>query len=433
MNKLLTLLILAFAIQAYAQVPAPAPAQSEPIAIMNGTVHIGNGKVIENGIVTFKSGKIELVVDALTVRMDLRGYKIIQAAGKHVYPGLILPVTNLGLVEIDAVRASLDHSEVGDLKPHVRSAIAYNTDSELIPTMKFTGIQLAQVSPRGGRVEGTSSIMQLDAWNWEDALYKEDDGVHINWPSLTFGPRWWMGETERRENKDYTQQVADIVNLIRDTRAYLESNPAQKNLILEGMKGVVTGNQSLFIYVNHPQEIVEAIQEMKKLQVSNVVLTGCKEAWAVRDLIKESGFPILLDNVHRLPGSADQGVAWPYELAARLHNHGILVGLTHLSDDVSRSRNLPFFAGTVAGYGVDKETALAMVTLHNARILRIDPTTGSLESGKDANVVISEGDLLDMRSNKVVYSFIQGREVDLVALQQRLYQKFKEKYDAQKP
>lgn len=416
-----------------AQVPAPAPSQTEPIAILNVTAHIGNGQVIENAIITFRAGKIEQVADATTSKFDLSGYRKIEAAGKHVYPGLILPISGLGLSEIAAVRATLDRSEVGNLKPHVRSVIAYNTDSELIPTMKFTGIQLAQVAPQGGRVEGTSSIVQLDAWNWEDAIYKENDGVHINWPATSFGPRWWMGETERRENKDYSKEVQAIADLINDTRSYIQANPQEKNLILEGMRGVVAGTQKLFVYANKPIEIMEAIQELKKLEVPNVVLTGCEEAWVVRDLIKASGYPVLLENVHRLPSSTDQAVSWPYELAAALHNHGILVGLTHMSDDISRSRNLPFFAGTVAGYGVGKEEALAMVTLNNARILGIEKTTGSLEPGKDANLVISGGDLLDMMGNDVQYSFIQGREVELEAMQQRLYQKYKAKYESQKP
>ena len=434
MNKLFSIFFISALAQTIsAQVPAPAPVQSQPVAIMGATVHVGNGKVIENAIVTFKSGKIEQVLDGTLVRMDLSGYRQIDATGKHIYPGLILPVSNLGLVEIEAVRASRDRTEVGDIKPHVRSIIAYNTDSEQIPTMRFTGIQIAQISPKGGRVEGTSTIVQLDAWNWEDAIYKQNDGIHVNWPPLTFGPRWWMGETERRENKEYPNQVKDIVNLVKDAKSYVDAKPAEKNLILEAMRGIVAGTLKLYVYVNQPQEIIEAIGELKRLSLTNVVLVGCKEVWEVRELVKQSGYPVLLENVHRLPGAVEQSVSWPYELPAALHNYGILVGLTHVDDDVSRSRNLPFFAGTVAAYGVDKETALSMVTLNNAKILGIDDVTGSLESGKDANIVISEGDLLDMKSNRVIYSFIQGREVELEALQQRLYEKFKEKYESQKP
>jgi len=416
-----------------AQVPAPAPAQSEPIAIMNVTAHLGNGKVIENAIITFENGKIKNVVNATNVRIDLRNYKQIKAQGMHAYPGLILPVTQLGLVEYSAVRASRDFSEVGNIKPHVRSAIAYNTDSELLPTMKFTGIQLLQVSPSGGRVEGTSSIMQLDAWNWEDALYQEDDAVHMNWPALTIGPKWWLGETERKENEKYDEQVAEVEQLLKDTKSYIELQPAEKNLKLEAMIPVLTGEKGLFVYANRPKQIIEAVQTLKKYGIERLVITGAQDAWYVKDLLKENNIPVLLTNVHRLPTRTDEAVDMPFRLPGMLAEEGITVGLTHVSGMISSSRNLPFFAGTVAAYGTDKEEALKMVTSNTAKILGIDDHTGTLESGKDANIVISEGDLLDMRTNIIKYSFIQGREVDLEALQQRLYEKFKSKYESQGP
>ena len=433
MNKYIKTLAVCLLVTwgAHAQVPAPAPAQSQPIAIMNGTAHLGNGQVIENSIVTFENGKIVLVTDATNVRVDLSGYRQISATGMHVYPGLILPMTNLGLVEVNAVRATRDYNETGSLNPHVRTAVAYNTDSELIPTMRFNGIQIAQVTPSGGRIEGTSSIMQLDAWNWEDALYKKDDGLHMNWPNLSYGARWWLGETERRENKDYEKQVDEIKKLIADTKSYMESRPAEKNLRLEAMIPVMTGEKQLFIYSNRPQEIMEAITTLKELGVPKVVLTGGEDAYYVKDLLVEHDIPVLLENVHRTPNRASEDVDLPYKLPALLHKAGVKVGLTHISGMLANNRNLPFFAGTVAAHGISKEEALMMVTSNTAEILGIDERTGTLESGKDANIVISEGDLLDMRTNKVVYSFIQGREAPLEALQQRLYQKFKEKYESQ--
>ena len=433
MTKYISLIILGitFSLGLKAQVPSPAPAQSEPIAIIKGTAHIGNGQVIENAVVLFNNGKIESV-DTYDPTFDYSLYQIIDAEGKDVYPGLILPLTKLGLEEVAAVRATRDASEVGSMKPHVRTAIAFNTDSEIIPTMKFNGIQIAQIAPTGGRVEGTSSIMQLDAWNWEDALYKENDGVHMNWPNITSRARWWLGETERKSNDKYQEQVEAVKSLFDDTKSYMELKPATTNLMLEAMTEVINGNRTLFIYVNRPQEIIEAIQMSKEFGVPNVVLAGCEDVWPVADLVKESGYPVLLENVHRRPNMDDQDINHPFKLAAMLSNKGVLVGLTYVSGMLASARNLPFFAGTVAAYGADKEAALSMITLNTAKILRIDEQTGSLESGKDANIVISSGDILDMRTNNVEYSFIQGREVDLEALQQRLYQKYKEKYEAKK-
>lgn len=430
MIKHITISIIALfiSLEMMAQVPAPGVAQSQPIAITNATAHLGNGKVIENSLITFDEGKITFVGEKASASIDLAGYKMIDAKGKHVYPGLILPLSKLGLVEVAAVRASRDYSETGDFNPNVRTAVAYNTDSELIPTMKFNGIQIAQIAPTGGRIEGMSSIMQLDAWNWEDALYSEDDGIHINWPSLSSGARWWMGETERRENKEYKKEVDELLQFISDAKAYMEDVNAVKNLKLDAMVPVLKGERTIYMYANRPKEIVEGIQMLKEAGIEKLVLTGGREVWEVRDILKSYNVPVLLDNVHRIPGSSDDDVDWSYRLPGLLDAEGVLVGLNYAVGDVASSRNLPFFAGTVAAYDVDKEVALKMVTSNTAKILGIDQRTGTLEKGKDANIVISEGDLLDMRGNIISYSFIQGRTVDLHAMQQRLYEKFKTKY-----
>ena len=202
--------------QAKAQVPEPVGAQEKPILLMNGTAHIGNGQVIENSFVTFENGKITNVGDAAVVRLDMTKFEVINIAGKHVYPGLILPNTTLGLEDISAVRASIDSEEVGDLNPHVRSLVAYNTDSEVIATLRYNGILLAQSTPQGDLVTGTSSIMMLEGWNWEDAQYKADDAIHLNWPTKTFGPRWWMGETEPRKNPNYQSSIDKLEKFFAD-------------------------------------------------------------------------------------------------------------------------------------------------------------------------------------------------------------------------
>lgn len=424
-NLYIITLIIGFS--AIAQVPTPAPSQSEPIAIVNGTAHIGNGEVLEDAVILFDNGKITSVTNEGTV--DLSGYRKLDATGKHIYPGLISPVISLGLVEVEAVRATLDEREVGDFNPHVRSIVAYNTDSEAIPTMKFTGIQIAQVTSKGGRIPGTSSIVQLDAWNWEDAIYKKNDGVHVNWPALSFAPRWWKGETERRENENYQQQVNELIQFIEDAKSYHELGTESENLKLESMKAVFTGDKRLFLAANRTEQIIEAIQSLKKLGISNIILVGGADAWYVKDLLKENDIPVLLTDVHRTPNRTEDEIDLPYRLPAILHNEGILVGLTY--GDVRSARNLPFYAGTAAAYGVNKEEALAMITANTAKILGIADKTGTLEVGKDANIVISTGDLLDMRTNNIEHSFIQGREVDLVALQQRLYQKYKARYENQ--
>lgn len=423
---LIVILIIGFFWTGSGQAPTPAPAQSEPIAIMNGFAHLGNGEIIENSLITFRNGKLEHVVDATTSKFDLTNYNIIDASGKHIYPGLILVMSEVGLKEIEAVRATLDVKEVGNLKPHVRTAIAYNTESELIPTLKFNGIQIAQSIPIGGRIPGTSSVMQLDAWNWEDALYLEDDAVHLNWPSKTRAPKTDQGETSRQPSTTYEGHKVELLKLFEDTKAYMAVTPIVLNLKLEAMKGVITGDQRLFVKVNRAEDIIDAVQTLTELEIPKVVLVGVRDILPVKDLVKASGYAVVLDNIHRLPGSEEDASDWVYRQPALIHEAGIPMCLSYMTaDDFSSMRNLAFLAGTAAAYGVDKEVALSMVTLNAAKILGIDDKAGSLESGKDANILISEGDILDMRSNILIYSFIQGREVDLNGLQQRLYQKFK--------
>ncbi|MEQ9302003.1 MAG: amidohydrolase family protein [Cyclobacteriaceae bacterium] len=432
-----TIKILAIAVGVFlftdvaAQVPEPVADQSGPIILMNGVAHLGNGEIIENSAIAFENGKITLVGDARVMRLDLSKYEVVDAAGKHIYPGLILPNTTLGLEEISAVRATRDHTEVGEITPNVRSLVAYNTDSELIAALRYNGILLAQPTPRGGVITGTSSIMMLEGWNWEDAAYMKDDGVHLDWPSKTYGARWWMGETSGRENPRYAETVARVEQFMAEANAYAQvTNPEVTNLKLEAMKGVISGEQRLFIHADARDEILESITLAKRMSIPNIVLVGARDAYYCTSFIKEHNVPILLDMVHRLPSREDEDVDLSYKLAGLLHNQGIKVGLTYPS--LQSSRNLPFFAGTAVAYGLDKEEALKLVTSNTAEILGIGAMTGTISEGKDANLVVSEGDLLDMRTSKVKHAFIKGRSIQLEGKQQVLYDRFKRKYSEDK-
>ncbi len=422
---------LLMAAQAKAQVPEPVGPQEKPILLMNGTAHIGNGQVIENSFISFENGKITNVGDATTVRLDMSKFDVISVAGKHVYPGLIIPNTVLGLEDISSVRATIDSEEVGDLNPHVRSLVAYNTDSEVIATLRYNGILLAQSTPQGDLVTGTSSIMMLEGWNWEDAQYKADDGVHINWPTKTFGPRWWMGETEARKNPNYQASLDKLEKFFTDAKAYSEVTPSVTNLRLEAMKGVFTGAKKLYLHADDRTEILESIQFAKANGAASIVLVGGSDAEYAIDFLKENNIPVLLTDVQRIPERADEDYDLAYKLPALLSKAGIMVGLTY--ETLHGQRNLPFTAGTVAAYGgISKEDALKMITSNTAKILGIDATTGTLEGGKDANIVVSEGDILDMRTSKVTNAFIKGRQIILDGKQQMLYDRFKRKYESQK-
>jgi imidazolonepropionase-like amidohydrolase len=428
MKKILLILALfVLTVDTRAQVPAPGPKQNVPILISNGTAHLGTGEIIENAAIGFENGVITFVGTASDQFPNKESYKKIDVKGKHLYPGFILPNSILGLVEVNPIRATRDYRETGSLNPNVRSAIAYNTDSEIIPTLRYNGILTAQVIPVGGLISGTSSIMQLDAWNWEDALIKEDDGIHLFWPrKLTFQGTA-KPEDVAKANEKYELNIQSLHNIFQAAKSYSQVQTEKANLKLEAMKGLFDGSQQLFIRVDKAKDIVRSIEFAKEYLVKNVVLVGATEALVVKDYIKDNDIPIILTNVNKILGTTDASVDAVLKMPFMLNKEEILFCLGYgLASHVVR--NLPFLAGTSVAYGMNKEEALKTITLNTAKILKIDDQLGSIEVGKHATMFVSEGDALDMRTNKLTMAFIQGRKVTLEAMQQELYQKYKAKY-----
>ncbi len=428
LNILLLTLLVSFS--GLAQ-QTPAPKQSNAYSIEGATLHMGNGKVIENALIMFDNGKITFVGSAM-MKIARQG-EIIDAKGKHVYPGFIAPNSTLGLVEVDAVRASDDEDEIGAMNPHVRSIIAYNTESKVVESMRPNGILMAQITPRGGRISGTSSIVQLDAWNWEDAIIKEDDGIHLNWPSAYSRGRWWLGEPRiLKENKNYSKEVEELAQFFSQNNAYQTSDKNPKNLPFEALNGLTDGAKTLYVHVDKEKGITDAINFAKAQNIKNMVIVGGYEANKVTDLLKENNIPVLLQRVHSLPNNTDDDYDLPFKLATELVNAGVLVGLENAGDmERMNTRNLPFLAGTTVAYGLTKEQALSLITYNSAKILGVENTVGSLEVGKDATLFISEGDALDMRTDKLTKAFIQGRDISLETHQTELAKRYSEKYKNQ--
>jgi len=430
--KKLNILILTLLVSLYGLAQqTPAPKQTNAYSIEGATLHMGNGNVIKNSLIMFDNGKITFVGSAM-IKIARQG-EIIDAKGKHVYPGFIAPNSTLGLVEVDAVRASDDEDEIGAMNPHVRSIIAYNTESKVVESMRPNGILMAQITPRGGRISGTSSIVQLDAWNWEDAIIKEDDGIHLNWPSAYSRGRWWLGEPRiLKENKNYSKEVEELVQFFSQNNAYQTSDKNPKNLPFEALNGLTNGSKTLYVHVDKEKGITDAINFAKAQNIKKIVIVGGYEANKVTDLLKENNVPVLLQRVHSLPNSGDDDYDLPYKLATQLVEAGVLVGLENAGDmERMNTRNLPFLAGTTVAYGLTKEQALSLITYNTAKILGIDDTVGSLEVGKDATLFISEGDALDMRTNKLTKAFIQGRDISLETHQTELAKRYSEKYKNQ--
>ena len=329
MNKKIYLLLLVFSISIDTKAQqTPAAAQSKSVLILNATAHLGNGEIIENSAIGFKEGKINLVADARVIRLAKDAYDItINASGKHVYPGFIAPNSTLGLVEIDAVKSSNDEGEIGVMKPHVRSIIAYTADSKVIETVRPNGILMAQITPRDGRIAGSSSIVQLDAWHWKDALIKENDGIHVNFPSTFKRSGSWFEPGGIEANKDYAKQISELAAFLSDARAYLGASSKERNLVLESTKGLFDGSQTLFVNANEEKQIIDAVQFAKENGIKKMVIVGGYEAYKTAELLQKNNVGVLLRRVHEMPENDDDDIDLPYKSAKLLTDKGVLVGL----------------------------------------------------------------------------------------------------------
>ncbi|HWK02711.1 MAG TPA: amidohydrolase family protein [Puia sp.] len=427
----LLLLLTSTAIKAQDDV-YPAKDYKGKLFITGGTIHVGNGQVIEGGTIAVDNGKIVQVGPNSTVPAG--DAKVIDARGKQIYPGIILPVSDLGLKEIgNGVRGSNDFEELGDLNPSIRSIVAYNTDSKIINTLKASGILLAGVAPQGGSISGSSTVVQLDAWNWEDAAYKMDGAIHVNLPSFIVRPRRFGGGGGRGAAppadpvKEALEKIEEVKGFFREARAWLQE-PVHKetNLKFLAVKGLFSKQQKLFVHGDQVKQMLIAIDFAKEFGF-DVVIVGGSESWLIADLLKQNNIAVILGQQHSLPTTEDDDVDQPYKTPAQLQKAGVLFALNDDNEE-TRFRNLMYNAGTAAAYGLTKEQALQAITLNSAKILGIDDRTGSLEAGKDANIVISAGDILDMRTSLVEHAFIQGREVSLENKQTQLYKRYMGKY-----
>ena len=432
MKKLFLNLSLLTSLAAQAQVPVPAAPQTRPVLITGATLHVGNGTSIAGAALAFDKGRLTYAGPASGFTADRAGFETIDASGQHLYPGLILPNSTLGLTEVSAVRATVDEREVGTLNPHVRSVIAYNTDADLLPTVRLNGVLLVQTTPRGGLLSGQSSVMQLDAWNWQDATVRADDGQHLNWPPLVLklNPNEDQAALEKRQTARVAQ-LRELEQLLTEAAAYRQLPAAGRpeNLRLAALAGIFDGSKTLYLHADYGKEIIESVRFAKRLGAQKVAVVGARDAWMVLDFLKQNDVAVVLSRVHALPRRDADDYDQPYKLPAQLQAAGIRYCLDYEgSMETAGSRNLAFVAGTAVAYGLTQEQALTAITLSPARILGLDKDYGSLEAGKSATFVLSRGDLLDMRTNAVTRAFIDGRQISLESKQTYLEKKFRGKY-----
>ena len=410
LKQMALVFIFMMGLNTMAQVPGPVLEYPKKVLILGGVAHIGNGELIENSAIAMDNGRFLFVKDQMRKRVSATDYDtVIYLNGEHVYPGLIVTDNTMGITEIDALRQSRDFDEVGKFNPNLKTAVAYNPESKIVHTARSNGILTTQVTPRGGVISGSSSVMKLDAWNYEDAMIRKVDGFHLNWPDRFYAGGAW-----------YAAQAA---------KAYIQTGDAEVNLAFESLRSLFRGQTTLYVHCDMSKEIMQVIQFKKKLGLKKVVIVGGYDAGLLTNELKESNIAVILRRVHSLPIRKDDDPRYPFKLPAILQNAGVMYCLgTSGSMEAMNARNLPFLAGEAVGHGLTKEEALESITLSAAKILGIEKGLGSLEAGKQATLFISTGDALDMRSNNVTQAWIQGRPLILDDTQKQLYRKYMGKY-----
>lgn len=401
------------------------------VLLTNGVAHIGNGQVIENSYIAFSDGKIDFVSDARLLKLDMSKFDTtIDVSGKHIYPGFIAPNCILGLQEAEAVRQTSDYAEVGDYNPHIRSLIAYNTDSKILETVKANGILYTQATPRYGVISGSSSILATEGWNWEDAVVKADDGIHLNFPNSIQKHGWWAEPQPSEKNNKFQEQFNELTAFFENAKAYYNTTTVSEvNLRYEAIKGIFNGSKNLYLHADYVKDIIMAINFAKKFGVKKLIIVGGEDSYKITQLLRENHVAVMVNRLHDLPDLPEAETDILYKLPYLLQKDSVMFCLQNQGDmEAMNSRNLPYLAGTAAAYGLTKEQALQSITLSAAKILGVDNLIGSLEAGKMASLVISTGDVLDMKTSNIVMAFVNGKAIRITNFQYDLYKKYADKY-----
>lgn len=436
MKTILTIIIVVLGISFSAPAAEiPAKPQDKPIALVGATIHTVSAGIIENGTILFENGKIK----AMGTKVDHPpGTHVINVSGKHIYPGMIDANTNLGLTEIGSVRATRDFNEVGDVNPNIRAEVGVNPESELIPVTRANGVTHALTLPSGGTISGTAAIIELDGWTWEDMALKKAAGMVLNWPSMTINKAWWESRSEDDQKKDRERALLNISNAFRDARAYMQARKSEKDAAVpvhnadlrwEAMIPVLEGRVPVIVNAEDILQIQAAVAWSKKEGVK-IIIMGGYDAWRAADLLKSNDIPVIITPILRTPWRRWEAYDNPMTIPGKLYEAGVKFCIGG-EGGASNERNLPYHAAMASSYGLPPEEALKSVTLYPAQIFGIESRLGSLGVGKDATLIVTNGDPLEIRTT-IEMEFIQGKTIPLTSRHTMLYEKYKEKYSRMK-
>lgn len=437
-NNLPTVLVLALAaaLPLRASDTIPAPRQSRPLLLRGGTVHTVSGADLPATDVLIVAGKITALGPKLAAPKDAA---VVELAGKHVYPGLISAHTAMGLVEMSSVRGTLDVVETGALNPNARAQAAINPDSELIPVSRANGILTALSVPQtaGAGIAGTSTLIRMDGWTYEDLTIRAAVALHLVWPSMAVAR-----DPANPLRAEEAQRVIDTrIKALRDAfataRAYAKAKagaPATTDTDLrwQAMLPVVRGELPVFVHANEVKQIESAVAWAKSEKLK-ITLVGAMDAWRVTDLLKAEDIPVIVSPVIALPLRREDPYDAPYANPAKLHAAGVRFCIANDGSDdwTMRDRDLPYQAAMAAAYGLPAAEALKSVTLYAAQLLGVGAELGSIEPGKRATLLVTDGDPLEITTH-IEQAYVDGARLDLSNKQTRLYEKYRKKYEQQK-
>ena len=410
---------------------APLSAQSvtPTIAIRGGTVHTLAGPAIESGTVVIEDGRISAVGASVTVPADAQ---VIDAAGLHVYPGLFDAMTRLGLTEVGSVPVTNDYMELGEFNPHLLGMTAVHPASEHIPVARANGITHTVAGPaaRPGGIGGQGSLLHTDGWTVEEMLIAPSVGMVLQWPGLRtrgfdFATRTSFNRTYKEAKEEYDKAVAEVENWLEGAQQYKEALAAgievERDLKLEALVQVIDRELPFLIFANEERQISDVIDFADRNGV-RVVVMGAGEAWKIADRLAESDIPVILGPTQALPNQEDYGYDQIFAQPGQLHAAGVKFGIATFN--ASASRNLPYEAGSAVGYGLPKEEALRAITINSAEILGVSDQLGTIEPGKLANIVVTDGDPLEIQT-QFVHLIVNGRVADRMNKHLELYERYR--------
>lgn len=416
---------LCLALPAAAHDIKPGSEQSQPVLLQGGTLHTVSQGRMEDTDLLFEDGKITAIGANLSVPENAQ---VIDVDGHHVYPGLIALDTTLGLVEMSAVRATVDTTETGVVTPEVSAHTAFNADSDIIPTVRYNGITHAQVVPQGNLVRGSSSLLNLDGWNHRTALEEGDIAMHISWPRVGLNTAWWETRSAEEQRKANAEQRDALKEAFTTARAYYDAREAghqrTEDVRWEAMTGLFDGSKQLFIHADDRRQITQAI-DFAKEQGLEMTLVGGRDAWMLADTLAEENIAVVLGDPYGLPAREDDAYDTAFATPAKLAAAGVEFSISY--PGFWDTRNLAFAAGHAVAFGLEQDAALKAITMTPAKMLGVDDRLGSLDVGKQASLVVSKGDILDPLGQSIEHMFIDGRLVDLRNRHTQLYEKYKDR------